>query len=734
MKNRILFLVPLLSICALISLQRVSAEVTLSIVGSTNEETQITDTGDITFTLRITSEAEDSYNNLSVVAQAEGLPVTTEHSSEQIQTIIPDYPLEINPDTFSINGAGTQDITITLRRSEISKQDTISFTIVISNNNGDFFKYLAQAYTVIVHGIFHISLDVIGSVTKNLIVEEGLLLRGGKISDVTFTSKITNNQSINLKVDLTLPTIISFLNPHINSDKVRMSLTSVTLDPGASKEVTLTIPGSLFTIPGTFPSIKYGASYLTLVATPNEAPGSAKTVLFVINVIRPVANLYLDFLDGLTRTTTTDDIDDITYVLRVTNTGNQEDEIHFTISGDVGTAQVNPSRTVLSPDSYQDIILTISRAALSDAGMYNTIVTGHSVNNPRRTASVTTITTVTGDTPTPTNPTEPDLSTHEVAFSEFMFESAGGVNGLPQWLEVYNNSTSSINLRGWKLQWKRLKPSVLEATATFDTDFHIPPQQSRLIVTALGRHSANGALSDASVYQLSSLYAEELAREVLVSRLQIFSSGGFSLKLTNSKDVLIDHISTLSGDKKTWQLPECLINGVRSSLIRRFDEGVPRSGIERRGWYRAYDAKRVIPGLYYGSLFDLSTPGHRRGKPLPVELSQFSAKIVKDEVVINWTTESELDNAGFNIFRSTSRTKDFRRINTKLIQGAGTTGQRTAYQFIDKTAKPDVAYYYRLEDVDLSGKGGILKTYRLRGIIAPTGKHLTTWGTLKDHR
>ena len=58
----------------------------------------------------------------------------------------------------------------------------------------------------------------------------------------------------------------------------------------------------------------------------------------------------------------------------------------------------------------------------------------------------------------------------------------------------------------------------------------------------------------------------------------------------------------------------------------------------------------------------------------------------------------------------------------------------TQYQFIDKTANPDVAYYYRLEDVDLSGKGGILTTYRLRGIIAPTGKHLTTWGTLKENR
>ncbi len=131
---------------------------------------------------------------------------------------------------------------------------------------------------------------------------------------------------------------------------------------------------------------------------------------------------------------------------------------------------------------------------------------------------------------------------------------------------------------------------------------------------------------------------------------------------------------------------------------------------------------------------DDSTSGSNTAQSPHVELSQFSAKFVKDEVVINWTTESELDNAGFNIFRSTSRTKNFHRINPKLIKGAGTTGQRTQYQFIDKTAKPDVAYYYRLEDIDLSGKRGVSTTYRLRGVIAPTGKHLTTWGTLKDNR
>ena len=335
---------------------------------------------------------------------------------------------------------------------------------------------------------------------------------------------------------------------------------------------------------------------------------------------------------------------------------------------------------------------------------------------------------------TPTSNRQPEQTTHKVIFSEFMFESVGGEGSLPQWIEVYNNSIKEINLRGWKLHWKRLYPLPFEVTTTFKEDFIIPVQQSRLIVTSLGRHSRGGKLLDDDVYQLQSLHAEELTREDIETRNRLIDRGGFSLKLTNATDVLVDHIGTLTGDKQTWQLHECLIDGVRSSLIRRFDNGVPRSGTERRGWRRAIDAKRLVAGIYYGHSHDLGTPAYRRGKPLPVELSQFSARFVKDEVVINWTTESELNNAGFNILRSTSRTKNFRPINTKLIQGAGTTGERRTYQFIDATAKPNVAYYYRIVDVDFSGTHRQLTTQRVQGVIAPTGKLITRWSTLKGDR
>ena len=170
----------------------------------------------------------------------------------------------------------------------------------------------------------------------------------------------------------------------------------------------------------------------------------------------------------------------------------------------------------------------------------------------------------------------------KVVFSEIMFASEGGENSLPQWIEMYNNTSREINLSGWKLQWKRLQPSLSEVTTTFQ-DFIIPPQQSKLLVTALGRHTMASDLSDAAVYQLHVLHAEELGQNDIANRNRLITRGGFSLKLLNPQDALVDHIGTLIDDKQTWQLPECLINGVRSSLIRRFGRGCAAFGF-RTPW------------------------------------------------------------------------------------------------------------------------------------------------------
>ena len=119
------------------------------------------------------------------------------------------------------------------------------------------------------------------------------------------------------------------------------------------------------------------------------------------------------------------------------------------------------------------------------------------------------------------------------------------------------------------------------------------------------------------------------------------------------------------------------------------------------------------------------------GDPLPVSLSHFRAELADAGVIIKWTTESELDNAGFNILRSETKDGEFKIVNPALIQGAGTTSERHTYTWTDTTPKPNVVYYYRIEDVSHAGVRKGLATVRMRGYVSASGKLTTKWGDLK---
>ena len=120
------------------------------------------------------------------------------------------------------------------------------------------------------------------------------------------------------------------------------------------------------------------------------------------------------------------------------------------------------------------------------------------------------------------------------------------------------------------------------------------------------------------------------------------------------------------------------------------------------------------------------------GDPLPVSLSHFRAELTDVGVVLRWITESELNNAGFNILRSETKNGAFKIVNPKLIQGAGTTSERHTYTWKDTTAKPNVVYYYRIEDISYAGVSKQLSTVRLRGLISASGKLTISWADLKN--
>jgi hypothetical protein len=70
---------------------------------------------------------------------------------------------------------------------------------------------------------------------------------------------------------------------------------------------------------------------------------------------------------------------------------------------------------------------------------------------------------------------------------------------------------------------------------------------------------------------------------------------------------------------------------------------------------------------------------------------------------IKWSTASELDNFGYDVYRSESEDGAFERLNTEVIEGAGTTDEVNRYQYVDDTIDPRKTYYYYVESISMSG-------------------------------
>ena len=89
--------------------------------------------------------------------------------------------------------------------------------------------------------------------------------------------------------------------------------------------------------------------------------------------------------------------------------------------------------------------------------------------------------------------------------------------------------------------------------------------------------------------------------------------------------------------------------------------------------------------------------------PTLITLSSFTAAARSGRVILDWSTESETDNAGFNIYRAESESGAYIKINDSFIPSQGSSTQGASYEFIDTNVQNRKTYYYKLEDIDLSG-------------------------------
>ena len=338
-------------------------------------------------------------------------------------------------------------------------------------------------------------------------------------------------------------------------------------------------------------------------------------------------------------------------------------------------------------------------------------------------------------------------ATEPVVISEIMFERGRSYS---QWIELHNTSkTVGVDLAKWRIDIVNHNNTadgaeyVGKLTEQIKLSGKLPPLQTYLIVSRRG--SDNTQLPIARIISAGKKRAEPMLNPY-----------GFQVTLTaDDGKQTVDTVGNLgpkpkdsrradaqSFEKLAWDLPAGTNDeGNRVSITRR--PGVAANmmtnaagritGTMKQAWISFEDADNQLSlGTYYGHSSDIGSPGYTTGGVLPVSLSKFRPERLDDgSIVIRWITESELNNAGFNILRSEKRDGQFTKINTSLIAGQGTTSERTTYSLVDKSAKPNVVYYYQIQDVSLDGQVQTLRQSRLKGDISPAGKLTTIWGEIK---
>ncbi|MBN1592585.1 MAG: right-handed parallel beta-helix repeat-containing protein [Candidatus Coatesbacteria bacterium] len=88
-----------------------------------------------------------------------------------------------------------------------------------------------------------------------------------------------------------------------------------------------------------------------------------------------------------------------------------------------------------------------------------------------------------------------------------------------------------------------------------------------------------------------------------------------------------------------------------------------------------------------------------------IELVSFEAKANRQAIKVTWETATEIDNAGFNLYRVESGERSTaRKLNDRMIPAKGSTAEGAKYEFIDSDIRPGTTYEYYLIDIATDGR------------------------------
>ena len=104
---------------------------------------------------------------------------------------------------------------------------------------------------------------------------------------------------------------------------------------------------------------------------------------------------------------------------------------------------------------------------------------------------------------------------------------------------------------------------------------------------------------------------------------------------------------------------------------------------------------------------------------LPVQMSDIQAESTVEGIELTWITQSEVNSAGFHVWRSDTEEGEYTRMTTSLISSMGNNSSGSEYKFTDANVESSQTFYYKIEELGSDGSSQEFGPIQVEAMIIP---------------
>lgn len=264
----------------------------------------------------------------------------------------------------------------------------------------------------------------------------------------------------------------------------------------------------------------------------------------------------------------------------------------------------------------------------------------------------------------------PLLGSTTILINEVLVNAAGSTEAAKEWVELKNVSGASQTLNDWSIGDKDSCDNFPEVT--------IP---------------AGGFLI------LAGDRAQFLQDHPGFQGAVIGLNGAVGNGLRNAGD----RVALFNGANCTGTEIDCVQWGdnMGCANFTEVDGGIPSQGTDDKTIARVNDTDTDQDTDWATG----QTPTPQGFSPTSVLLISFTARSIKEGIVIRWETVNEYNILGYNVARSIHSNGPFAQMNADLIPARGAGAITGAdYSYSDDQVRPGTRYYYLLEAIESDGR------------------------------